>query len=345
MNAKFQIAKTEVNLKIADVIIRMKSRFPHKQITKEEEQTHQAAARYGRFFYEGRQKPHIIINIEIVNRLPEISKAKPLFIAYHFQNGSENWRLLKKDNTYIYKSPLEDKKQLMVVNKTFDRVTAHLLPKDRRQKTENIEQKIESRRQEEKEFVWNTSDIIYDFLQVLLINYLAVTKKDGIFAHAMGVKDIRKSGLLFAGKSKAGKTTLARIYHKHSKAVVLNDDRIIIRKINDDFYIYGTPWHGDFNDYLMSHIEKAKLKYIFFLQKSKGNSIKPISLSKAFKLLYPAMFPTFWDREGTESITIFLTGLLSKTSCFRLKFKKDKSVIGFVERIGFSETSTKKENQ
>ncbi len=333
MNAKFQIAKTEVNLKIADVVIQMQSRFTLDRLSEEEGQKHQAAIRYKNFFYKGRQKPHIIINIEIVNSLPEVSKAKPLFITYHFQDGSENWRLLKKDNTYIYKSPLEDKKQLMVVNKTFNRVTAYLLPKNREQRTENREQNIESRRQEEKEFVWNTSDIIYDFLQILLINYLAVTKKDGIFTHAMGVKDIRKSGLLFAGKSKAGKTTLAKIYHKHSKAVVLNDDRIIIRKINNDFYIYGSPWHGDFSDYLMSRIEKAKLRYIFFLQKSKENSIKPISLSKAFKLFYPAMFPTFWDREGTEVVTMFLTDLLSKASCFRLKFKKGKSVIGLVKRI------------
>ncbi len=44
-------------------------------------------------------------------------------------------------------------------------------------------------------------------------------------------------------------------------------------------------------------------------------------------------------------VTMFLTDLLSKTSCFRLKFKKDKSVIGFVKKIGFSETSTKRENQ
>jgi len=42
---------------------------------------------------------------------------------------------------------------------------------------------------------------------------------------------------------------------------------------------------------------------------------------------------------------MFLTDLLSKTSCFRLKFKKDKSVIGFVKRIGFPEAPTKRENQ
>ncbi len=332
MNAKFQIPKTEVNLKIADVIIRMQSRFPLEQLTKEEEQTHQAAERYKNFFYKGRQIPHIVIKVEIVDRLPEITKANPVFITRHFQDGSENWRLLRKDNTYIYKSPLKDKKQLMLVNEAFNRVTAYLLPK---------EQKIAltgKRREfikDNKGFVWNTSDIIYDFLQVLLINYLAVTRKDGIFTHSMGVKDISKNGLLFTGKSGAGKSTLARTYYKHSKALVLNDDRIVVRKIKNDFYIYGSPWHGDFSDYLMSRIEKAKLKGIFFLQKAKENSVKAISSGKAFKFLYPAMFPTFWDRKGTQIIALFLSELLSEVDCFRLKFRKDKSVIDFVRRINF----------
>jgi len=319
-----------IKLKIADVVIQVESHFPLEQPTKKEEQPHQAAERYKNFFYKGGKTPDIRINLEIVEKLPRILKAKPVFITYHFENGSENWRLFKKDNTYIYKSPQKNKKQVMLINRTFDRVSAYLLPKE--EKVALTDKRREFIKKN-KGFVWDISDIIYDFLQVLLINYLAVTKKDGIFTHAFGVKDTRKSGLLFAGKSGSGKTTLAKIYHKHSKAIVLNDDRIIVRRKNDNFYIYGSPWHGDFSDYLMSRIESARLKHIFFLRKSKENSAKPISMSRAFKFLYPAMFPTFWDREGMEMISIFLTDLLSKVTCFRLKFKKNKSVIDFVRKI------------
>ncbi|MCK4809518.1 MAG: hypothetical protein KAS99_01095 [Candidatus Omnitrophica bacterium] len=302
-----------VKLRIADTIIQMKSRFPLEQFTKEEERA-QAGERFDNFFYKGRQTPHILVNVEIVDKLPEIKKTKPVFITYHFQDGSENWRLLKRGKSYVYKSPLEDKKQAMLVNKAFDRVTAYLLPKKQKGK------------------VWNTSDIIYDFLQVLLINYFALNKQ-GIFTHSIGVKDLNGKGLLFAGKSGAGKSTTARLWHKHSKAMVLNDDRIIVRKLKKKFFIYGAPWHGDFSDYLESHIESARLEKLFFIHHSPKNTIRQISRKRAFNLLYPALFPTFWDKGCLENIISFCQDLVKTVPCYSLGFVNDRKVIDFVRRV------------
>jgi len=305
--------KTEVKLKIADIIIQMQSDFALEQLT-EEEQRLEVAERFKNFFYEGKKDPHIIIKVEIVDKLPQIRKTEPVFITYHFEDGSENWRLLKKGNTYIYKTPLKDKKQLMLVNETFDRVTAYLKPK-----------KV-------KGWVWNISDIIYDFLQVLLINYFAL-KKRGIFTHAIGVKDLDSKGLLFAGKSGSGKTATARLWHKHSKAMVLNDDRIIVRKVNGKFLIYGSPWHGEFSDYLTSRIESAPLEKLFFIHHSSKNTARRISEKIAFNFLYPALFPTFWDKEYLENIVSFCQDLIKSVPCYSLGFVNDKRVIGFVRKI------------
>ncbi len=305
--------KTELKLKIADIIIEMQSRFALEQLTKEEQRL-EVAERFKNFFHNGRQKPHIRIRIEIVDRLPQVRKTEPVFITYHFEDGSENWRLLKKGNTYIYKCPLRDKRQLMLVNETFDRVDAYLKPK------------------KDKGRVWNISDIIYDFLQVLLINYFAL-KKGGIFTHAIGVKDLDSRGLLFAGKSGSGKSTTARLWHKHSKAMVLNDDRIIVRKVNGKFFIYGSPWHGEFSDYLTSRIESAPLEKLFFIHHSLKNTVRRISEKTAFNLLYPALFPTFWDKECLENIVSFCQDLIRSVPCYSLGFINDKRVIRFVRKI------------
>ncbi len=302
----------KVNLKIADTVILMQSRFPQEQLI-EEEQKLQVVERFNNFFYRGNQRPDILIDIEIVDKLPKISNAKPVFITYHFQDKSENWRLLKKVNTYIYKCPLEDKKQVMLVNKTFNRVKAYLLPK------------------KNKGRVWNISDIIYDFLQVLLINYFA-RRNQGIFTHSVGIKDLDGRGLLFAGKSGAGKSTTARIWHKHSRAMVLNDDRIIIRKLNGKFFIYGSPWHGEFSDYLASRIESAPLKRIFFIHHSPKNIATGISPKPAFNLLYPALFPTFWDKDCLENIASFCDDLVKNVSCCSLGFVNNEKVINFARR-------------
>jgi len=325
--------KTKVNFKIADTVILMQSRFPLERLSAEAQKL-QVVERFDNFFYQGNKKPDIVINVEIADKLPEIS-GDTIFVTTHFQDKSENWRLLKKGDTYIYKCPLEDKKQVMLVNKTFDRVKAYLLPKNRGQPPPNGGVPLKAARAEdggEKEFVWNVSDIIYDFLQVLLINYFA-QRNQGIFTHAVGIKDVDGRGLLFAGESGAGKSTTARLWHKHSKAMVLNDDRIIVRKLKDKFFIYGSPWHGEFSDYLASRIDSASLKRIFFIHHFPKNTAAQISPKPAFNRLYPALFPTFWDKNCLENIAAFCADLVKNAPCYSLGFVNNTKVIEFVRKL------------
>jgi len=305
--------KTEVKLKIADIVIKMQSNFRLEQLT-EIEQREQISERFNNFLYKGKDRPDIVIKINIVDRLPEIIKTKDIFVTYHFQDRKENWRLQKKNNSYIYRCDVGNKKQLMLINETFDRVAAYLLPKKNKGKA------------------WNIMDIIYDFLQVLLINYFALSKK-GIFVHSIGVKDLDGKGLLFAGKSGAGKSSTARLWHKHSRVMVLNDDRIIVRKLNGRFFIYGSPWHGEFSDYLQSYIESAPLDKLFFIYHASQNMVRRILEKEAFSLLYPALFPTFWDKACLENIVSFCQDLVKDVVCLKLGFVNDKKVIAFVRKV------------
>lgn len=308
-----------VKLQIAGVIIQMHSKYEvglKDDVSASDKKTsdNEPGERYKNFLYKGEREPDIKIKVELVKKLPDTKRIKSIFITTHFQDGSENWRLLRRNGGFIYKSPVESKKVYATINRTFDRTTIYLLPK------------------KEKGYVWNIADIIYDFLQVLLINYLA-QRNDGIFTHAFGVRDLDRKGLLFAGKSGCGKSTTARFWHKHSKAMVLNDDRIIVRKFNGKFFIHGSPWHGEFSDYLASRIESAPLKKLFFIHHSPKNIARQISEKRAFSLLYPALFPTFWDKEYLENVASFCQDLVKKVPCYSLGFVNDKKVIGFVRSL------------
>jgi hypothetical protein len=148
----------------------------------------------------------------------------------------------------------------------------------------------------------------------------------------VGIKDVDGGGLLFAGESGAGKSTTARLWHKHSKAMVLNDDRIIVRKVNGKFFIYGSPWHGEFSDYLTSRIDSAALKRIFFIHHSPKNIAIQISPKPAFNLLYPALFPTFWDKNCLGNIAAFCDDLVKNVPCYSLGFVNNEKVINFIRR-------------
>jgi hypothetical protein len=308
-------------LDIADMLIRLRSRSAAEPFVKEQD-----SVRFNNFFYQGRRKPDISIDIKVVEALPEIDGAETLFVTYHFMDQQENWRLLAKGKKFIYLCRIEAKKQLMLVNGRFDKVEAYVLPVVEYTLSEDGERRSITKP------IWRIPDIVYDFLQVLLINYFA-QRNQGIFTHAMGVRDGDGNGLLFAGKSGNGKTTLARIWQKHPRAMVLNDDRVIVRRREGGFFIHGSPWHGDFNDYLESRLESAPLRRLFFIHHARRNTARILSPKEAFGLLYPVLFPTFWDKECLENIASFCQDLIERVPCYSLGFVDDEKVMEFVRKI------------
>jgi hypothetical protein len=296
-----------VKLQIADIVIQIESRFKGELFTEED------SWRYENFIHRGNKEPHIVLKVKVVDRLPELNGAKKLFTTIHPESKDVNWGLYRKDSRYILKTFVEEKKQYIVLNSRSDRGVVYV------------------QRHKNKDAEWKLLEIIYDALQIILINYL--TQKDGIIVHAVGVKDVDGTGRIFIGESDSGKSTLARLWNNYSRAVVLNDDRIIIRKIKESFFIYGSPWHGDFSDYLISKIDSAEPVNLLFIRHSKNNILNPISKGQAFTLLYPNIFPTFWDKKGLNKTISFCIDVIGNLPCYSLGFKNDKNVISFSRKI------------
>ena len=100
----------------------------------------------------------------------------------------------------------------------------------------------------------------YPLEEVLAINLLA--RGRGVLLHACGVCDDGR-GMLFAGTSGAGKSTMASLWEEREGVTVLSDDRVIVREREGRFWAYGTPWHGDAR---VLSPEAAPLEQIFLIQ-------------------------------------------------------------------------------
>lgn len=305
--------KNKIRLRIAGIIIELTSQFPQERITKEEENAW-FKQYFSNFIYDGYNNPDIRIEVEVVESLPRVRQADSVFRVFHPQDRTENWRIIKKNSQYIYTTPAKDKEQVVYFNHSFDWAYAYVLPK------------------KDKGKVWNVADLIYDFLQVLFINYFA-QRKLGIFLHGAGIRDNNAKGLVFMGKSGAGKTTLARTWHKHSRAEILNDDHIIVRKVREGYFIYGSPWCGEFRGFQGSYIGRAALDKLFFIYQHPDNTVKAISSAEAFKLLYPNIFPNFWNKKLTENIIFLGLDLVKNVPSLSLGLMKSKNIIPFVRSI------------
>jgi hypothetical protein len=180
----------------------------------------------------------------------------------------------------------------------------------------------------------------YPLDEVLMINLLG--KGRGILVHGCGVKNDNDEGLLFAGTSRAGKSTMANLWKRRNRSIgnsrhsaardttILSDDRIIIRKMESQFWIYGTPWHGDAK---VCSPEKFPLKKVFFLKHAPENFVRNLKKAEAASKLLVRSFAPFWDKKGMEFTLRFIEELTARVPCYDLSFYPDKRAIDFVESI------------
>lgn len=164
-------------------------------------------------------------------------------------------------------------------------------------------------------------------VELLMMNYLAQGR--GVIIHGCGIKQDDR-GLLFVGESGAGKTTIARIWSQESDVEVLSDDRTIVRKKDDHFVMYGTPWHGEGK---FGSPGSVKLDQMFFINHAGENSILESNKAHSVTQLLQCSFPTFWDAAGMEYSMDVFSDLAATIPCWMLSFKPDGSIIEFIDNL------------
>ena len=85
---------------------------------------------------------------------------------------------------------------------------------------------------------------------------------------------------LFGAPSGTGKSTHSALYRKvfGDRVVMVNDDKPLIRRKGDIFYVYGTPWNGK---HRLSNNISVPLKGLCFLKQGSENVIRPLSIFEA----------------------------------------------------------------
>lgn len=167
----------------------------------------------------------------------------------------------------------------------------------------------------------------YPLSELLMINLLSLSQ--GLMFHACGVVD-NGHGYLFVGNSGDGKSTIAKLWQ--GQASILNDDRIIVRKNNGRFYMYGTPWHGRFNLVLS---KKAILKKIFFIKHGKENIATRKIGRETSTMLLARSFPPYWNHRGMMCSLKFIEELSKAIPCYELMFIPDRNILRFIKKLKY----------
>lgn len=107
---------------------------------------------------------------------------------------------------------------------------------------------------------------------------------NGIIFHSSAIM-VDGKAYLFTAPSGTGKSTHTRLWREllGDRAVMVNDDKPIIRYIDGKFYVYGTPWNGK------HHLDtncRAEIKAICKIEQAKENSISKASTAEMLLTIF-----------------------------------------------------------
>ena len=123
-------------------------------------------------------------------------------------------------------------------------------------------------------------------------------------------------GYLFTAKSGTGKSTHTRLWREllGERAVMVNDDKPLIRISDSGAVIYGTPWDGK---HRLSTNIAASLKALCVLERAEQNTIRQIMAGEAYPILLQQVFRPIDSTAMSKTLTL-IDRLAASVSLWRL---------------------------
>lgn len=155
------------------------------------------------------------------------------------------------------------------------------------------------------------------FLRALLALYLPFHQ--GVLMHAGALRHEGR-GYVFAGRSGAGKSTVAKLLK--DDADVLSDELVAIRQTSAGWLVYGTPFWGEFARAGIN--QHALLGLICLLAKDTRHSLEPLPRRDALTALLQCSVQFGEGARIAEAMLNTVSALVRVVPVYRLRFLPDK---------------------
>lgn len=161
------------------------------------------------------------------------------------------------------------------------------------------------------------------FLRTLLA--LILPPRNGLLVHASAVR-LGERGYVFAGRSGAGKTTVARLLV--DRAEVLSDELVALRRTLSEWRVYGTPFWGDFARAGVNL--SAPLRAIYLLHQHREHRLETLSRRDAMAGILQCSLQFAEGVQIAEWMLNVVSRLVKDVPVYRLQFLPD---VGFWEVV------------
>ncbi|MDD5822644.1 MAG: hypothetical protein PUD23_11420 [Prevotella sp.] len=156
---------------------------------------------------------------------------------------------------------------------------------------------------------------------LMLIFAFASCYQDTLLIHASLVRN-DGWGYPFIAKSGTGKSTQAGMWLRYIPGSdLMNDDNPIIRIIDKEIIVYGSPWSGKTPCYRRV---KTKLKAITHISRAKKNRIERLEPLDAFATILTSCSNMRWDRVISNHIYDTIGKIIEQIPVYTLHCRPDK---------------------
>lgn len=153
--------------------------------------------------------------------------------------------------------------------------------------------------------------------------YYLVVNNNAIMIHSSGIFDGKK-GRIFTGFSGTGKSTMAEQWKKCGSSIV-NDDRMIVRKGADGFYMHNTPM------YYFDLPKSAPVHAIHLIRHFPENMTQRITGAKAVSKVMAFCIQNNFDRQFIQNYIGFISELCEGVGIYETGFVPDHSIVRYLQ--------------
>jgi len=257
------------------------------------------------FLAQPGSQPDLDVKVTVASHLPALSTGPLRFDAAHGL-----WKLFESDAGLVIESlspHTHQPRACALVSEDYRTVRAWILPE-----------------LQMGQVGWCPMHLFNPLVEVCFLSRMA--REGTLLLHAAGLSS-HEQGYLFTGASGAGKSTIADFFAERG-ALILSDERIIIRKIAGRFMIHGTPWVGSGN---YATNDRSLLTHLYCINHGTGrHTTSSMSPRTVIQELLRQSFLPLWDREALETTMGIIADLVQQVDCRALAPMKSPDIVDYI---------------
>ena len=152
--------------------------------------------------------------------------------------------------------------------------------------------------------------------------------KQNVFILHSSFVNYQGNSILFSGDSGVGKSTQANLWEKYKNVEVVNGDRAFIRKINNIWYAYGSPFSGSSKIYKN---ESYPITSIVMLKQAKENKIIRLDKKQAFRSIVRQVTINRWNSDFYNNVIDLVDELTNDITVYLLECLPNEGAVNLLE--------------